>query len=79
MTNLDDVMAETTTKGKRIKERLDTLKRENDDFGAKNKNSAQSQIRQNLYQTHIRRFHQCMTEYNEASTEFKQALKERTR
>jgi len=45
----------------------------------KNKDSAKAQVRDNMYQTNIRKFHQVMNDYNAASHEFKQALQERTR
>ena len=38
------------------------------------KDSAKSQMRSNLYQTHIRRFHSVMNEYNTAAHGFKQDL-----
>jgi hypothetical protein len=41
--------------------------------------SAKSQMRSNLYQTHIRRFHAVMNDYNTAAHGFKQDLQARTR
>jgi len=58
---------------------LDEIKKLNAQYSKQNKDSAKSQLRQNMYQTNIRKFHQVMNEYNSVSYEFKQALQERTR
>jgi t-SNARE complex subunit (syntaxin) len=42
-------------------------------------NSAKEQMRNNLYQTHIRRFHTVMNDYNGAAHAFKKELQTRTR
>ena len=41
--------------------------------------SAKSQMQQNLYQTHVRRFRTVMNDYNTTSHQFKQNLQDRTR
>jgi len=79
MDNLDSIMSATTRTGREIKNSLDAIKKSNQDFKKDNKDSAKAQMRINLYQTHIRRFHQVMNDYNGASQEFKQNLQERTR
>lgn len=79
MDSLDQIMSETTKTGRQIKNDLDRIKQENTQYEMKNKDSAKAQMRTNLYQTHIRRFHQVMNDYNAASHEFKQNLQERTR
>ena len=61
------------------KETLDKIKVENDKYQRANENSATTQMRINLYQTHIRKFHQIMNGYNQEAHEFKKALKDRTR
>lgn len=81
MAELDRIMQETSNTGVKIKSQLDKIKVENDKFSAQkeNQNSATTQMRLNLYQTHIRRFHSEMNAYNQAAQDFKVALKERTR
>jgi len=79
MTELDTIMSETTGTGTAIKRQLDEIKKQNQVYSSKNKDSAKSQVRDNMYQTNIRKFHQVMNDYNGASHEFKQALQERTR
>lgn len=76
MAELDTIMSETTRDGAFIKNALDQIKEENSKFDP---NSAKTQMRTNLYQTHIRRFHQVMNSYNSASHEFKQHLQDTTR
>ena len=79
MDALDSIMTETTKTGREIKHALDAIKLQDAAYAKQNKDSAKNQMRVNLYQTHIRRFHQDMNEYNAASHEFKQSLQERTR
>lgn len=79
MDALDQIMTETTKTGRDIKHALDAIKVQDAAYAKQNKDSAKNQMRVNLYQTHIRRFHQDMNEYNAASHEFKQSLQERTR
>jgi t-SNARE complex subunit (syntaxin) len=79
MDALDHIMSETTKTGRDIKNALDAIKVQDALYAKQNKDSAKNQMRVNLYQTHIRRFHQDMNEYNAASHEFKQSLQERTR
>lgn len=79
MDALDHIMTETTKTGREIKHALDAIKVQDAAYAKQNKDSAKNQMRVNLYQTHIRRFHQDMNEYNAASHEFKQSLQERTR
>jgi len=79
MDALDQIMSETTKTGRDIKNALDQIKLQDAAYAKTNKDSAKNQMRINLYQTHIRRFHQDMNEYNAASHEFKQSLQERTR
>jgi len=79
MDQLDQIMSETTKTGRDIKNQLDAIKVQDASYAKLNQDSAKYQMRVNLYQTHIRRFHQDMNEYNAASHEFKQSLQERTR
>jgi len=79
MDQLDRIMSETTAEGARIKKALDDIQNENKAFQKAHKDSAKTQMRVNLYQTHIRRFHAVMNDYNAASHEFKQNLQDRTR
>jgi len=77
MSELDTIMSETTKEGTQIKKTLEEIKSANKEY--QNKDSATLQVRTNLYQTNLRKFHQVMNEYNAASHEFKQYLQERTR
>lgn len=79
MKELDFTMAETTREGQEIKAKLDKISEENKKYKKENPNSATLQMRVNLYQTHVRRLHQVMNGYNQASHDFKKALKDRTR
>jgi syntaxin 1B/2/3 len=79
MDALDHIMSETTKVGRDIKNQLDAIKVQDAAYAKQNKDSAKNQMRVNLYQTHIRRFHTDMNEYNAAAHEFKQSLQERTR
>jgi t-SNARE complex subunit (syntaxin) len=79
MDSLDQIMSETTRTGREIKNALDAIKVQDAAYAKQNKDSAKNQMRVNLYQTHIRRFHTDMNDYNAASHEFKQSLQERTR
>jgi len=81
MHDLEKIMDQTNANAARIKKRLEEIKADNEKFAVTKeaKNSAKMQMRVNLYQTHIRRFHQLMNEYNQVSHEFRQALQDRTR
>lgn len=79
MAMLDRVMENTTADGRLIKNKLDSIKADNDKYTKTNPNSATLQMRLNLYHTHLRRLNQVMNGYNQASHDFKKALKDRTR
>jgi len=79
MSTLDKTMEETNQNGARIKKQLEFIKNENDKYAKEHKDSAKHQMRTNLYQTHVRRFHQIMNDYNLVSNDFRQALQDRTR
>jgi len=79
MSTLDKTMDETNSHGGRIKKQLEFIKAENDKYAKEHKDSAKHQMRTNLYQTHVRRFHQIMNDYNLVSNDFRQALQDRTR
>jgi len=79
MTSLEKIMDETTANGGRIKKQLEFIKNENDKYAKEHKESAKLQMRTNLYQTHVRRFHQIMNDYNLVSNDFRQSLQDRTR
>jgi len=79
MSTLDKTMDETNSHGGRIKKQLEFIKAENDKYAKEQKDSAKHQMRTNLYQTHVRRFHQIMNDYNLVSNDFRQALQDRTR
>jgi len=79
MDQLDKIMSETTREGGNIKKALDDIQNENKVYQKTHKDSAKTQMRVNMYQTHIRRFHAVMNDYNAASHEFKQNLQDRTR
>lgn len=79
MNSLDEIMTSTNQNATMIKKTLDEIKVENNNFAKEHKDSAKSQMRSNLYQTHIRKFHQVMNDYNTAAHGFKQELQKRTR
>jgi len=79
MSTLDKTMEETNQHGARIKKQLEFIKTENEKYAKEHKDSAKHQMRTNLYQTHVRRFHQIMNDYNLVSNDFRQALQDRTR
>ena len=81
MTQMDTIMASTNQYGHAIKHALDEVKAENAAFDKdpQHRDSAKSQMRHNLYATHIRRFQQVMNEYNASAHQFKQDLQKRTR
>lgn len=79
MKELDALMVNTSAVGKQIKNSLDKIKADNDRYQRDNENSATTQMRLNLYQTYIRKFHQVMNGYNQAAHDFRKALTDRTR
>lgn len=79
MHELDTIMKNTTRTGQECKAHLDQIKKDNVKYNQENKDSAKSQMRENMYQTYIRRFHAVMNDYNQASYEFKKNLQERTK
>jgi len=81
MAELDKIMSDTGKVTGMMKKKLDEIKAENDKYAAvkENMHSATTQMRANMYQTNIRRFHHEMNAYNQAAADFKAALKERTR
>jgi len=79
MNELDQVMNATTQEAVKIKAALDEIKIQNLKFEKEFPASAKSDIRDNLYQTHLRKLHTVMNTYNTASQEFKHNLQERTR
>jgi len=79
MSTLDKTMEETNQNGGRVKKQLEFIKTENDKYAKEHKDSAKLQMRTNLYQTHVRRFHQIMNDYNLVSNDFRQSLQDRTR
>lgn len=80
MDKLDSVMARTNAVARQLKKKLDELKTQNEQYKGSHKDDvAKTQMRNNLYQTYIRRFHQVMNQYNSVAHEFKQNLQDRTR
>jgi t-SNARE complex subunit (syntaxin) len=79
MQQLEKIMDSTNKNGTLIKKQLDAIKIENEAYKKSEGDSAKSQMRTNLYQTHIRRFHSVMNDYNAAAHAFKQDLQARTR
>jgi len=79
MGELDQVMSQTTGTAANIKKSLDEIKKLDEEYKRKHKDSAKTQVRLNLYSTNIRRFQTVMNQYNAASLDFKQALKDTTR
>ena len=76
---LERCMADTSGRARDIKDKLETLKDENKNFEADedNRGSARAQVRQNLYNAHVRRFQAIMTAYNTAREDFKSNLQDR--
>ena len=61
---LNVIISETQTLASNIKELLSNINNENEEFKKVTSNGAQVDIRNGLYQQHIRRFHSVMNEYN---------------
>lgn len=57
MHELDNIMKNTTRTGQECKAYLDHIKKDNAKYNSEHKDSAKSQMRENMYQTYIRRFH----------------------
>jgi t-SNARE complex subunit (syntaxin) len=74
--DLGDVMAQTQQYAGQIKKRLAAIKTSNDQ---ESKEGAQADIREGLYQQHIRRFHKTMNEYNSAVYAYKKNMQDRQR
>ncbi len=77
MSSLEKIMDSTSRHGTLIKKTLDEIKKENVSYAEKEGSkgdSAKAQMRANLYQTHIRKFHAVMNDYNTAAHGFKQDL-----
>jgi t-SNARE complex subunit (syntaxin) len=72
-------MSSTNKYSQAIKKTLDEIKNENAKYSEEDADSAKTQMRSNLYQTHVRRFQQVMNEYNSAAQSFKQELQKRQR
>jgi len=79
MDQLDKIIGQANQEASKIKKALDDIKVDNVKYQKEHKDSAKTQMRVNLYQTHVRRFHAVMNDYNAASQEFKQNLQDRTR
>jgi len=77
MAQLEKIMDSTSRNGTLIKKTLDEIKKENAAYIEKDRSkgdSAKAQMRSNLYQTHIRKFHAVMNDYNTAAHGFKKDL-----
>jgi len=76
MNEMERLMQSTSGEAARIKKALELIKAENETFGKDKKQqaSAKKQMRDNLYQTHLRRFHTVMNDYNSAIQVFKSEL-----
>ena len=80
MSELDQIMNTSKQHATMIKKTLDEIKAENTAFSKTHKDSsAKVQMRNNLYQTHIRRFHQVMNSYNAAADAFKSEMRKRSK
>jgi len=81
MNEMERLMNSTSGEAGRIKKALEQIKAENEAFGKDKKNqaSAKKQMRDNLYQTHLRRFHTVMNDYNSAIQVFKSELQKRSK
>jgi len=79
VSDMEKVMSETNSHASQIKQKLEDIKKDDDAYAKDNKESAKLQVRTNLYQTNIRRFHNLMNQYNSVSQEFRQSLQDRTR
>jgi t-SNARE complex subunit (syntaxin) len=81
MAQLDAIMESTSRNGTLIKKTLDEIKKENATLVEEHLaegDSAKAQMRNNLYQTHIRRFHTVINEHNTAVLAFKKDLQGKT-
>jgi t-SNARE complex subunit (syntaxin) len=75
MAQLDKIMDSTSRNGTLIKRTLDSIKKQNTEYETGKGDSARNQLRSNLYQTNVRKFHSVMTGYNSAVQGFQQDLK----
>jgi len=80
LTELDGLINQTTALAGGLRKSFEQIKEDNQAYyKAHKKESAKKQVRENLYNTHLRKFHDMMNSYNLASNEFKQSLQDRTR
>lgn len=77
MQNVDTVMTQSNKLATAVKQQLDAIKAAN--AKSADQKGAKHQMRVNLYNTYIRRFHAVMTEYNTVGNSFKSDLQKRTR
>lgn len=60
-----------------LKKGLEELKEENASFEAKNPNSSEARIRDNLHAAVTRKFREILKEYQTVQTDFKKEMKEK--
>jgi syntaxin 1B/2/3 len=77
MNELDKLMILTKKEASKTKEALSRLETENKEFEKKNPGSTQSMIRANLLSSHTKQFNTVMRDFQEASEEFRDSLKQR--
>ncbi|XP_055388849.1 syntaxin-1A-like [Condylostylus longicornis] len=61
----------------KLKKGLETLKEENATFAAKNPNSSEARIRENLHAAVTRKFREILKEYQAVQTDFKKDVREK--
>jgi t-SNARE complex subunit (syntaxin) len=74
---LQELMTNTGVVGIEIKRLLDEINAANVVYIKDHPDSAKTQIRVNLYQTHVRNFHKLMNAYNATANDFKMRLQDR--
>jgi len=80
MTELDGILSNSSKIAISIKRQLDAIDEDNKKYAANyTQNSTKLKIRQNLYQTNVRKFGQVINEYNIATNQFQEDLQNRTR
>lgn len=74
---IEDLMDQTTTLIKAVKEALKDLDKEGKEHAKKSKNDAEARTRQNMYNTLVKKFISVVQEYQEMQNKFKSKYRDR--
>lgn len=76
----EKVVSGATRQAKDVKRALESIKKEDNEWTQKNgSNSAKAQMRDNLYQSHARKFQSAMDDFQKGVERFKTDMRERTK